>query len=152
LPAVSETAVSETAVSETAVSETAAPALLALAPPTLPAARPSAPLARDWTEYRRAAALRIVAANPKGSYTSKAPDPLLAIPVVEVHLGEDGAVEQVRVVRSPSQARDTLLLVEEAIRRAGPFGPVAHLPRPWRFTEVFLFDHARRFKPMILDR
>lgn len=120
--------------------------------PVAPSLRPGAPLARDWNEYRRAAALRMVAANPSGSYTSKAPDPLLAIPVVEVHLHEDGAVEQVLVVRSPSQARDTLRLVEEAIRRSGPFGSVSHLPKPWRFTEVFLFDHARRFKPMILDR
>jgi protein TonB len=113
---------------------------------------PALPMASDWVEYRRAAAVRMIAANPGSTYTSKAPNPLLAIPVVEVHLLEDGSVERVLVVRSPSQARDTLGLVEEAIRRSGPFGSVAHLPKPWRFTEVFLFDHARRFKPMILDR
>jgi hypothetical protein len=28
---------------------------------------------------------------------------------------------------------------------------VAHLPRPWRFSEVFLFRDDRKFKPRSLD-
>jgi hypothetical protein len=37
------------------------------------------------------------------------------------------------------------------VQRAAPFGSVAHLPRPWRYTETFLFDNQRRFKPRTLD-
>jgi hypothetical protein len=28
---------------------------------------------------------------------------------------------------------------------------VTHLPKPWAYTEVFLFDDADRFKPRTLD-
>lgn len=115
-------------------------------------APPSQPLAANWEEYRRRAADRLLEANPGRSYFFLAPDPLLAIPVVEVHLREDGSVDQVRVIRVPSRAVDTVRLTEEAVRRAAPFGPVGHLPKPWRFTEVFLFDDLRRFKPMSLDQ
>jgi protein TonB len=114
--------------------------------------QPTVPLAANWDEYRRRAADRLLAANPGRSYFFLAPDPLLAIPVVEVHLKEDGSVDQVRVIRVPSRAVDTVRLTEEAVRRAAPFGPVGHLPKPWRFTEVFLFDELRRFKPMSLDQ
>jgi hypothetical protein len=37
------------------------------------------------------------------------------------------------------------------VRRAGPFGSVAHLPKPWRFPETFLFRDDRRFKPRSLE-
>lgn len=107
--------------------------------------------ATDWAEYRMRAAWLIVAANESRSYLGKPPQPLLAIPVLEVLLRADGSVEDIRVLRRPTQALDTIKLAEEAVRRAGPFGSVAHLPRPWSFTEVFLFNHQRRFKPMSLD-
>ena len=42
-------------------------------------------------------------------------------------------------------------LAIDAVRRAAPFPPVGHLPRPWKYTEVFLFDDNRRFKPRSLD-
>jgi hypothetical protein len=29
---------------------------------------------------------------------------------------------------------------------------VSHLPRPWKFSEVFLFDDDRKFKPRLLDQ
>ena len=32
-----------------------------------------------------------------------------------------------------------------------PYGGVSRLPRPWKFSEVFLFDDNRRFKPRSLD-
>lgn len=78
-------------------------------------------------------------------------EPLLAIPVLEFELDGGGAVRHVRVLRYPTQAKDTTQLAVEAVRRAGPFGSVAHLPRPWKFVEVFLFDDDRRFKPRTLD-
>lgn len=114
------------------------------------ALRPQRP-ARDWDEYRLHAAERIVAANQASSYLGPVPEPLLAIPVLEVELNGDGSVRRIDVKRQPSQARDTVQLAIAAIQRAAPFAPVTHLPRPWKFTEVFLFDDARRFKPRSLD-
>lgn len=107
--------------------------------------------ARDWGDFRRQAALRIVQANPRGSYLGTPPDPLLAIPVLEIELDARGGIRRMAVLRVPTQAKDTMQLAMEAVRRAAPFGPVDHLPGPWKFTEVFLFDDQRRFKPRTLD-
>lgn len=107
--------------------------------------------ARDWDDFRRLAALRLVAANPGRTYDGPVPEPLLAIPVLEIELDADGGVRRVHVLRHPSQARDTTQLAIDAVKRAAPFGPVGHLPRPWKFVEVFLFDDDRRFKPRTLD-
>ena len=123
-------------------------------PPT--AARPlpppvsSAPY-RNWDEFRLHAGRRLVQANPNGTFTGAVPQPLLAIPVLEVELNADGSVRRIVVQRQPSQARDTVQLAIDAVQRAAPFGDVSHLPRPWRFSEVFLFRDDRRFKPRVLD-
>ena len=110
-----------------------------------------APVARSWEEYRVQAARRIVAANPQISHTGAVQEPLLAIPVLEVELNADGSVRAVNVMREPSQARDTTRIAIDAVRRAGPFGDVSRLPKPWRFSEAFLFNDDRRFKPRCLD-
>jgi hypothetical protein len=127
----------------------AAPA--APAPPTAPGALPPPVAARTWHEFRVQAALRLMAANPGRVYDGPVPDPLLAIPVLEVELHADGRVRAIKVLRQPTQARDTVQLAIAAVRRAAPFGSVQRLPRPWRFVEVFLFDDERRFKPRTLD-
>ena len=126
------------------------------APP--PAARAPAPAPTPYTrpaqtvdEYQRQIAVRLVAANPKITYTTPAPNPLLAIPVLEVEVNADGSVRHIGVMRMPTQATDTVQIAIDAIKRAAPFGDVTHVPRPWKFTEVFLFDDERRFKPRILD-
>jgi len=107
--------------------------------------------ARNWDEYRMQAARRIVAANPQQSHTGSVQEPLLAIPVLEVEVNHDGSVRDVKVLREPSQAKDTTRLAIDAVRRAGPFGDVTRLPKPWRFSEAFLFNDDRRFKPRSLD-
>lgn len=89
--------------------------------------------------------------NPDGTYGGTSPEPLLAIPVLEIELDGDGSVRRIRVLRQPGQARDTVQLAIAAVRRAAPFAPVSHLPRPWAFTETFLFDGQRQFKPRSLD-
>lgn len=130
-----------------------APAPTARATPVpAPSARP-APVrrARDWDDYRLLAAHRIVAASPGGSHTGEVIEPLLAIPVLEIELNGDGSVRRVIVLRPPRQAKDTVQLAIDAVHRAAPFGDVRHLPRPWKFTEVFLFNDDRRFKPRSLD-
>lgn len=113
----------------------------------LPAPQP----ARDWAHFKRLAALRLVAANPDIVYDGPVPDPLLAIPVLEIELGVDGHVRHIHVLRQPTQARETTQMAIDAVFRAAPFGPMAHLPQPWKFAEVFLFDDNRRFKPRTLD-
>jgi hypothetical protein len=119
---------------------------------TVPPVAPPAPaVASDWTQYRVQAAHQLVAANPNGSYLGATPEVLLAIPVLQVELNRDGSVKRIVVLRHPRQAKDTTQLAINAVRRAAPFGDVSRLPRPWRFTETFLFDDARRFKPRSLD-
>lgn len=107
--------------------------------------------ARTWAEYRVQAARHLVRANPGGTYLGEVPDPLLAIPVLEINLNADGSVASIRVERHPRQAQDTVQIATAAVKRAAPFPPVGHLPKPWRFIEVFLFDDNRKFKPRTLD-
>ncbi len=123
----------------------AAPAVPAPAP--APSRRP----AQTINEYRLQAAARMMAANPAITYSGPAPSLLLAIPVLEVEVNGDGSVRRITVTRTPTQATDTVQIAIDAVRRAAPFGDATHLPRPWKFTEVFLFDQDRRFKPRILD-
>lgn len=112
---------------------------------------PALPPARTWNELRRQAALRIVAANPAGTYTDDVIEPLLAIPVLEIELNRDGSIHRILVLREPSQAKDTTSVAIAAVRRAAPFGEISRLPKPWRFTETFLFNSDRKFKPRTLD-
>ena len=120
-----------------------------------PASRPLPPgpsvAYRTWDKFRLHAGRRLVQTNPNGTFTGAVPEPLLAIPVLEVELNADGSVRRIVVQRQPSQARDTVQLAIEAVQRAAPFGDVSHLPRPWKFSEVFLFRDDRRFKPRVLD-
>ncbi len=113
---------------------------------------PSTARVRNWDEYRVLAGQRLVSANPNLTYLGEVPEPLLAIPVLEIELNGDGSVRRVNVTRRPGQALDTVQLAVDAVYRAGPYGEVSHLPRPWRFTEVFLFRDDRRFKPRSLDQ
>lgn len=121
-------------------------------PPAAPAPALGAPsAARNWNDFKVQAARRMVAANPGRTYMSVPPEPLLAIPVLEIELNGDGSVRDIKVMRVPTQAKDTVQLAMDAVRRAAPYGDVSRLPRPWKFTEVFLFDDDRRFKPRTLD-
>ncbi len=106
---------------------------------------------RNWDEFRLHAGRRLVDTNPDRTFTGPVPQPLLAIPVLEVELNADGSVRRFTVQRQPSQARHTVQLAIDAVQRAAPFGDVSHLPRPWKFSEVFLFRDDRRFKPRALD-
>lgn len=132
------------------------PTPLPVVPPSSTGARPSTSLPapatmRSWVEVRRQAAQRIVAANPNITYMGKVPEMLLAIPVLEIELNGDGSIRNIEILRPPTQAKDTLQIAADAVRRAGPFGDVSKLPKPWKFVETFLFDDARKFKPRTLD-
>jgi len=126
------------------------PAALSLGPAV---SLPAAPVARNWDEFKRLAARRMVSASPQGSFMGNSPPILFAIPVLEVELAADGSVRRISVVRLPSnlEAVDTVATAQEAIRRAAPYGDVSRLPKPWKWTEVFLFNEQRQFKPRTLD-
>lgn len=112
---------------------------------------PAPTVSRNWNEFKLQAARRMVAANPNGTYTGKPQQMLLAIPVLEVELNADGSIKNIDVMRRPSQAPETTQMAIDAVRRAGPFGDVSKLPKPWKFAEAFLFNDDKRFKPRTLD-
>ncbi len=95
----------------------------------------------------------MVSASPQGSYMGKPPPMLFGIPIMEIELNADGSVRNVSVMRPPanSLAANTVDFAREAIRRGGPYGDVSKLPKPWKWTEVFLFNDQRQFKPRSLD-
>ena len=119
--------------------------------PTATGALPAPSAVRNWSDLRVQAARRMVAANPGGTYMGTPPDVLLAIPVLEIELNGDGSIRRIDVLRRPGQAPETLQLAMDAVRRAAPFGDVSRLPRPWKFSETFLFNDDRKFKPRTLD-
>jgi hypothetical protein len=130
----------------------AAPARPAPAAPMAnPAGLPSPAAVRSWNEVRAQAARRLLAANPAITYSGAVPDPLLAIPVLEIELNSDGSIRRVDVMRAPRQAQDTVQIAIDAVHRAAPFGDISRLPKPWKFTETFLFNDDRKFKPRTLD-
>ncbi len=124
----------------------------ATAPAPVSASRmPPPTVSKNWNEFKLQAAKRMVAANPNGTYTGKPQQMLLAIPVLEVELNADGSIKNIDIMRRPSQAPETTQMAIDAVRRAGPFGDVSKLPKPWKFAEAFLFNDDKRFKPRTLD-
>lgn len=116
-----------------------------------PAGLPAPKAVRTQEELRRQAAERLVMANPERTFMTPAPTHLLTVIVLEVELKSDGSVRRVNVVRKPRYAPETLQMAIDAIHRAAPFGDVRRMPEPWKFTETFLFEEDRRFKPLTLN-
>ena len=114
-------------------------------PAAVAGARPTG-RARDWTDYKLRAARRIHEASPGETFAGPLPDPLQSIPVLQVHLNRDGSVRDISVLRTPRQSPQTLEMAMRAIRRAAPFEPVGHLPRPWQFNETFLYNDDFKFQ------
>ena len=114
---------------------------------------PPATPARNMDEFKKMAARRMVASSPKASYMGKPPPMLFGIPILEIELNADGSVRQIGVVRPPANpvAAHTLEYAKEAVRRGAPYGDMSRLPKPWRWTEVFLFNEQNQFKPRSLD-
>ena len=102
--------------------------------------------ARNWDEYKVRVAQRIMATSPGETFSGPLPDPLQSIPVVQVRLNRDGSIRDIQVLRTPRQSPQTLDMAIRAIRRAGPFEPVGHLPQPWQFSETFLYNDDLRFQ------
>lgn len=116
-----------------------------------PQGLPAPKAVRTPEELRRQAAERIVMANPERTFMTPAPSHLLTVVVLDVELKADGSVRKINVLRPPRFGPETLQMAIDAVHRAAPFGDVRRMPEPWRFTESFLFDEDRRFKPRSLD-
>jgi hypothetical protein len=116
-------------------------------------ALPPAPVSRNWDDFKRLAARRMVAASPSATYMGPPPPMLFGIPILETELNADGSVRSISVTRPPANidAQYTIDYAKEAIRRGAPYGDVSRLPKPWKWTEVFLFNDKRQFKPRTLD-
>jgi hypothetical protein len=106
---------------------------------------------RTNEELRRQAAERLVMANPDRTFMTPASAHLLTVIVLEIEVKADGSVRKINVVRPPRFGPETLQMAIDAVHRAAPFGDVRRMPEPWRFTETFLFEEDRRFKPRSLD-
>lgn|GEM_PF-321358 len=116
-------------------------------------ALPAAPTVRTWDEFKRQAGRRMVAASPQATYMGKPPPMLFGIPILEIELNGDGSVRSISVTRPPANpdAVNTIDYAMEAVRRGAPYGDISKLPKPWKWTEVFLFNEKRQFKPRSLD-
>jgi hypothetical protein len=102
--------------------------------------------ARTWAEYKLRAARRIHDTSAGETFAGPLPDTLQSIPVLEVHLNRDGSVRNIVVLRTPGQSPETVQMALRAVRRAAPFEPVGHLPRPWQFNETFLYNASMQFQ------
>ncbi len=124
------------------------------APAAAPAARPPVPQpaaavqapARTWDEYKVRVARRVMHTSAGETFSGPIPDRLQSIPVIQVELNRDGSVRNVTVLRVPKFSPQTLQMAMNAVRRAGPFEPVGHLPRPWQFSETFLYNDDLKFQ------
>lgn len=118
---------------------------------TKPQGMPAPHAVRTQEDLRRQAAERLVMANPEGTFMTPAPAHLLTVIVLDVEVKADGSVRKINVIRPPKYGPETLQMAIDAVYRAAPFGDVRRMPEPWKFTETFLFDEDRRFKPRSLD-
>ncbi|MFL6693213.1 MAG: energy transducer TonB [Ramlibacter sp.] len=102
--------------------------------------------ARNSADYKLRAARRIQATSGSETFSGPLPDPLQSIPVLQVQLNRDGSVRKIVVLRTPGQSPETVQMAVRAVRRAAPFEPVGHLPRPWQFNETFLYNESMKFQ------
>jgi hypothetical protein len=114
---------------------------------------PAPTAARTLDEFKRQAARRMVAASPQYSYMGKPPPMMFAITIIEIEVNADGSVRNISVTRPPANpvAASTVEVAKEAIRRGAPYGDVSKLAKPWKWSEVFLFNDKSQFKPRTLD-
>ena len=76
---------------------------------------------------------------------------VLAAPVLMIELRADGHIRRIDVLRVPKQAKDTVQMAIDAIRRVAPLSIARGVNGPLVWSETFLFDEQRRFKPRSLE-
>ena len=119
--------------------------------PAAAAAAPAVP--KNMEEFKKAAARKMLAANPDVTYSGKPQQMNFGIPILEIELNDDATVKDITVVRPPAAeaAASTVDIAKEAIRKAAPYGDISKLPKPVKWTEVFLFNDQKKFKPRSLE-
>jgi hypothetical protein len=127
-----------------ALGAAAAQAQFAMLPVPALGASPAPSPAATMPDYKRDAARHIYTAYDSRIWRGKLKPLLFGIAVVETHLGPDGQVIDVVMVRPPS-AKEVGPWVVQMIKRAGPFPPPEKLGNT-RFTEIWLVDKSGRFQ------
>ena len=94
---------------------------------------------------------RLLDMHPEESYRQKAEFVVLAAPVLMIELRADGHIRRIDVLRVPKQAKDTVQMAIDAIRRVAPLSIARGVNGPLVWSETFLFDEQRRFKPRSLE-
>lgn len=118
------------------------------------AAAPAAPaVPKNMDEFKKVAAKKMLAANPEHTYGGKPQAMNFGIPILEIELNDDATVKNISVVRPPANeaAAGTVDIAMDAIRKAAPYGDISKLPKPVKWTEVFLFNDQKKFKPRSLE-
>ena len=118
------------------------------------AAAPAAPaVPKNMDEFKKVAAKKMLAANPEHTYSGKPQAMNFGIPILEIELNDDATVKNISVVRPPANeaAASTVDIAMDAIRKAAPYGDISRLPKPVKWTEVFLFNDQKKFKPRSLE-
>jgi len=115
------------------------------------AAAPAVP--KNMDEFKKVAARKMLAANPDVTYGGKPQAMNFGIPILEIELNDDATVKNISVVRPPANeaAASTVDIAMDAIRKAAPYGDISKLPKPVKWTEVFLFNDQKKFKPRSLE-
>jgi hypothetical protein len=114
---------------------------------------PGDPPARAWEPFKKQAGRRMFAATPDYALKGKLPPMLFGIVILEIEADADGNLRRVAVTRAPANAAaaDTAEIAMEVVRRGAPYGDMSRLPKPWKWSEVFLFDEKRRFRPRSME-
>lgn len=117
------------------------------------AAPAAAAVPKNMEEFKKAAARKMLAANPDVTYAGKPQAMNFGIPILEIELNDDATVKNISVVRPPANeaAASTVDIAMDAIRKAAPYGDISRLPKPVKWTEVFLFNDQKKFKPRSLE-
>lgn len=137
-----------------AAAPTKAPAAApAKAPPKGKPAAATPAVPKTLEEFKKIAARKMLAANPDVTYSGKPQQMNFGIPILEIELNDDATVKNISVVRPPANeaAASTVDIAMEAIKKAAPYGDISRLPKPVKWTEVFLFNDQKKFKPRSLE-
>lgn len=127
-----------------------APASPAAGPTTPAASAATSSMALTAKQYQQDFAQHLTRANADHVFEGVPPNPLYAIIVMEVELGRDGRVLNVKPVRVPAHGQAQYRIARESVLRAQPYPKpsvtVALGKSKLALTETWLFDRESRFQ------
>lgn len=110
--------------------------------PLPPAVQPSA--AESDADYRAEGARHLYASYPMRIFKGKLPPLLYGVAIVEVEIGAQGEVLDVRILRPPA-APEVGPWIQQMIRRAAPFPPPTKLPKV-TYKDIWLVHKGGNFQ------